>query len=127
MKNFIKNKIVIALLLVLPVASFAQIGPAAEALISGTYAKGSSISLPISVTGCFKSDNKFELYLSPSNFSTDPGELIGQYKATYINFINGLIPNTAGFSPQAGQVYQLKVKSTSPVAEWICPVKFSVS
>ncbi len=127
MKNFIKNKIVIALLLLLPVASFAQIGPAAEALISGTYAKGSSISLPISVTGCFKSDNKFELYLSPSNFSTDPGELIGQYKATYINFINGLIPNTAGFSPQAGQVYQLKVKSTSPVAEWICPVKFSVS
>jgi hypothetical protein len=89
MKNFIKNKIVISFLTLLPLFSIGQIGPATETLITGTYAKGSSISLPISVTGCFKSDNKFELFLSPSNFSSDPGELIGQYKATYLNIING--------------------------------------
>ena len=93
MKNFIKNKIVIFLLTLLPLFSIGQIGPATETLITGTYAKGSSIALPVSVSGCFKPDNKFELYLSASDFSSDPGVLIGQYSATYINFINGLIPS----------------------------------
>jgi len=41
MKNFIKNKIVIALLTLLPLFSIGQIGPATETLITGTYAKGS--------------------------------------------------------------------------------------
>ena len=53
MKNFIKNKIVIALFTILPVFAFSQIGPATETLITGTYAKGSSIALPVSVSGCF--------------------------------------------------------------------------
>jgi hypothetical protein len=68
MKNFIKNKIVIALFTILPVFAFSQIGPATETLITGTYAKGSSIALPVSVSGCFKPDNKFELYLSASDY-----------------------------------------------------------
>ena len=123
MKNFIKNKIVIALLTLLPFASFAQIGPATETLITGTYAKGSSIALPVAVSGCFKPDNKFELFLSPSDFTSDPGVKIGQYTATYIHFINGQIPSDGGFSPQAGQIYQLKVRSTNPVAEWVSPTK----
>ena len=127
MKNFIKNKIVIALLTLLPFASFAQIGPATETLITGTYAKGSSIALPVAVSGCFKPDNKFELFLSPSDFTSDPGVKIGQYTATYIHFINGQIPSDGGFSPQAGQIYQLKVRSTNPVAEWVSPTKFSIA
>ena len=127
MKNFIKNKIVIALFTILPVFAFSQIGPATETLITGTYAKGSSIALPVSVSGCFKPDNKFELYLSASDFSSDPGVLIGQYNATFINFINGQIPSDAGFSPQAGQVYQLRVRSTNPVASWVSPTKFSIA
>lgn len=131
MKNFIKNKIVIALLLLLPVASIAQLGATPEALISGTYAKGSSIVLPFSVGNtCFKPDNVFELYLSPSDFSNDAGILIGRYKATFANFINGLIPSDANFSPVAGQVYQLKLKATSPsapISDWVCPVKFSIA
>ena len=131
MKNFIKNKIVIVLLLLLPIASIAQLGATPEALISGTYAKGSSIVLPFSVGNtCFKPDNVFELYLSPSDFSNDAGILIGRYKATFANFINGLIPSDANFSPVAGQVYQLKLKATSPsapISDWICPVKFSIA
>jgi hypothetical protein len=131
MKNFIKNKIVIALLLLLPVATIAQLGATPEALISGTYAKGSSIVLPFSVGNtCFKPDNVFELYLSPSDFSSDAGILIGRFRATYANFINGLIPSDANFSPVAGQVYQLKIKATSPsvpISDWVCPVKFSIA
>jgi len=132
MKNFIKNKIVIALLTLLPFASFAQISNTAEPLISGTYAKGSSIVLPFSVgNACFKPDNVFELYLSPSGFTTTGDEiLIGKYKATYANFINGLIPSDASFSPAAGQVYKLKIKATSPsvpTSDWVCPVTFSIA
>ena len=127
MKNFIKNKIVIAFLTLLPLFSIGQIGPATETLITGTYAKGSSIVLPVAVSGCFKPDNKFELFLSPSDFTSDPGVKIGQYTATYIHFINGQIPSDGSFSPQAGQVYQLKVRSTNPVAEWVSPVKFSIA
>ncbi len=127
MKNFIKNKIVIALLTLLPLFSIAQIGPANETLITGTYAKGSSIVLPVAVSGCFKPDNKFELFLSPSDFTSDPGVKIAQYTATYIHFINGQIPSDGSFSPQAGVVYQLKVKSTNPVAEWVSPTKFSIA
>jgi hypothetical protein len=127
MKNFIKNKIVIALLTLLPLFSIGQIGPATETLITGTYAKGSSIALPVAVSGCFKPDNKFELYLSPSDFTSDPGIKIGQYTATYIHFINGQIPSDGSFSPQAGQVYQLKVRSTNPVAEWVSPTRFSIA
>ncbi len=132
MKNFIKNKIVIAFLtLLLPVATIAQLGATPEALISGTYAKGSSIVLPFSVGNtCFKPDNVFELYLSPSDFSSDAGILIGSFRATYANFINGLIPSDANFSPVAGQVYQLKIKATSPsvpISDWVCPVKFSIA
>ena len=100
MKNFIKNKIVITFFSLLPFASFAQLGATPEALISGTYAKGSSIVLPFSVGNtCFKPDNVFELYLSPSDFSSDAGILIGRFKATYANFINGLIPQGTSFAP----------------------------
>ena len=134
MKNFIKNKIAIVLFAILPFASFAQLGPVSESLISGTYAKGSSIVVPFTVGNlCFKPDNVFELYLSPTGFTT-PGDeiLIGRYKATYANFINGLIPSAVSFSPVAGQVYKLKVKATSPSApptpaEWICPTTFSIA
>ena len=89
MKNFITNKIILLLFTFVPLISFAQLGATPEPLISGTYAKGSSIVLPFSVgNACFKPDNVFELYLSPSNFSSDAGILIGQYKATFANFIN---------------------------------------
>ena len=130
MKNFITNKIILLLFTFVPLISFAQLGATPEPLISGTYAKGSSIVLPFSVgNACFKPDNVFELYLSPSNFSSDAGILIGQYKATFANFINGLIPTDPNFSPVAGQVYQLKIKATSPsspISDWVCPVTFSI-
>ena len=62
MKKFIKIFFTLGIVfLSLMGKAFGQIGPATESLITGTYAKGSSIAVPVSVSGCFKPDNKFEV------------------------------------------------------------------
>ncbi|POY36775.1 hypothetical protein C3K47_10490 [Solitalea longa] len=76
----------------------------------GPYGNGSSISVPITVSGCFQIGNKFELYLSDASGSFTNEKLIGSYNGFYTTFVNGFIPN----GQPAGINYKLRVKSTLP-------------
>jgi large repetitive protein len=73
------------------------------------YGQGSNIAMPITVTGCFATNNTFQLWLSDNNFSTET--MIGVYNGFFTTYVNGIIP--VGTTP--GTNYQLRVKATSPV------------
>ncbi|WP_207426200.1 PKD domain-containing protein [Pedobacter sp. SYSU D00535] len=73
---------------------------------SGTYGQKSSITVPLKVDGCFKLDNKFELYLIDASNNR---RLIGNFESHFATFVNGVIPTNA-----AAGTYKLEVRSTNP-------------
>jgi gliding motility-associated-like protein len=92
-------------------------------LATGPYGQGSTIAAPISVNGCFNTNNVFNLYLSDAsgNFATE--KLIGSYNSFFTTFINGTIPATQ----TAGSGYKVRVKSTSPVVVSTASNAFSIA
>ncbi len=82
----------------------------------GPYGQGSTITLPITTTGCFNAGNVFNLYLSDNNgnfiANGGNGTLIGSFSGFFATFVNGVIPSNTS----AGSSYRLKVVSTSPAA-----------
>ena len=71
---------------------------------------------------CGNPDNKFELWISRSGFTTNDEVLIGTYNATWARFINGLIP--ANYSTFGS--HSFKVKTTSPASEVISTGTISI-
>ena len=77
----------------------------------GPYAPGSSISVPISVTGnCVNTKTTYNLYLSDASGSFSKKVLIGTFSNFYATFVNGIIP--AG--TPAGSGYIVRVISVNP-------------
>ncbi|PAW94504.1 hypothetical protein CKK33_13795 [Mucilaginibacter sp. MD40] len=77
----------------------------------GPYGQGSTIAVPITVTGCINDPaNVFNLYLSDANGNFGSPTLIGSAKGFYVPFINGIIPNNAA----AGTNYRVRVASSIP-------------
>ena len=89
---------------------------------TGTYGIGSTITLPISVSGCFNVGNTFQLWMSDANGNFTNAQQIGYYSGFYTNFINGAI----GAVP-AGSGYKLMVKSTSPALSFAASPSFSIT
>jgi hypothetical protein len=90
----------------------------------GPYGKGSSVMVPFRIDGnwCGATDNKFELWISPSGFTANDAVKIGTYNATWARFINGLIPaNYATFGS-----HSYKVVATSPVTQTISTGTISI-
>jgi PKD repeat protein len=81
---------------------------------AGPYGQGSTISVPIKLdngSGCFTTNNKFDLYLSDANGNFSVQQKIGTTDGFYATFVNGVIPN----GTPAGSGYLVKVVSTAPV------------
>jgi PKD repeat protein len=77
----------------------------------GPYAPGSTISVPINITGtCVTTSTTYNLYLSNSAGSFAAQKLIGTFTSFYATFVNGIIP--AG--TPAGNNYVVKVVSVNP-------------
>ena len=77
----------------------------------GPYAPGSSISVPISLSGnCVTTKTTYILYLSDASGSFTNKVVIGTFSNFYATFINGIIP--AG--TPAGSGYIAKVISVNP-------------
>ncbi len=77
----------------------------------GPYAPGSSISVPIVVSGqCVTTKTTYNLYLSNSSGSFAAQTLIGSFSNFYTTFVNGKIPAGA----VAGTGYVVKVVASNP-------------
>jgi gliding motility-associated-like protein len=79
-------------------------------LDAGPYGRGSTIAVPITVSGCFNIGNTFTVYLSNSTGSFATETAIGSYGAFFTTFVNATIP--AGQAAGAG--YKVRVKSNNP-------------
>lgn len=79
--------------------------------ISGTYGQGSSVAVPFTTSGCFSSNNTFELYLSDASGDFTNEQLLSSQTSVYAAFLNGSLP--AALPP--GTNYRLRIKSTAPV------------
>ncbi|MBN9296185.1 MAG: PKD domain-containing protein [Filimonas sp.] len=86
------------------------------------YGRGSSIALPIRVSGCFATNNTFRLVLSDASGNFSPGTQIGSYTGDYTGFLNGTIPNGIA----AGTGYRLRVESTSPAIITAPSIPFTI-
>ena len=91
----------------------------------GPYGKGSSVCVPFRLDAtnwCGAPNNKFELWISASGFTTNDSIKIGTYNSAWARFINGLIPaNYATFGS-----HSYKVKTTSPATEVISTGTISI-
>lgn len=77
------------------------------------YSPGSSIAVPITVSGCVPADTKYTLYISNNqNFTTKQN--IGHFDSFYATFVNGTIPNTGPFSGIG--THYLRIEATSASA-----------
>src|SRR4051794_20639951 len=74
------------------------------------YGNGGSITVPISLSGCFAINNQFQMYLSDASGDFTNATLIGSYPGFYTPFINGVIPN----GTPAGTNYKVRIVSTNP-------------
>jgi len=89
----------------------------------GPYAPGSSITVPIVVSGqCVTTKTTYSLYLSNSSGAFAPQKLIGTFSNFYTTFVNGIIP--AG--TPAGTGYVVKVVSANPVITSTISAPFSI-
>lgn len=79
-------------------------------LDAGPYGRGSTIAVPITVSGCFNIGNTFTVYLSNSTGSFATETAIGNYGTFFTTFVNATIPN----GQAAGAGYRVRVKSSSP-------------
>jgi len=78
---------------------------------AGPYGRGSDVTVPISIGGSFKKDNKFELFLSDASGSFASERKIGEFDSHFATYVNGVIPGDIA----PGSDYKLKVRSTSPL------------
>lgn len=93
---------------------------------AGPYGPGSTISIPIKLSntsGCFATNNVFNLYLSDANGNFGAQQLIGTISGFYATFVNGIIP--AG--TPSGTGYKLQVVSTAPVITSAASSAFSIN
>jgi len=89
----------------------------------GPYAPGSSIGVPISVTGtCVNTTTTYKLYLSNAAGSFAAKTLIGTFTSFYTTFVNGVIPP----GTPAGNGYQVEVISSSPTITSIASASFQI-
>jgi large repetitive protein len=72
------------------------------------YASGSDITLPIKLAGCFRYNNRFNLFLLDASGNSTP---LASINAFFTAFLNGKIP--VGTIP--GVQYRLRITSTNPV------------
>lgn len=88
----------------------------------GPYASGSSIAVPITVTGCIPSTTTYTLYISNNiNFATKRS--IGTFNDFYATFVNGTLPSTGAFSTPG--TYYLRVEANSPSVTSSLPVQIT--
>jgi len=104
------KRLVPVLLLIL----FANVASSQQISVAGytpeTYGKGGSITVPVSLTGCFSLDNQFKMYLSDASGSFATPTQIGSYAGFYTRFVNGAIP----IGTLTGSNYKVKIVSTNP-------------
>ncbi len=90
----------------------------------GPYAPGSTISVPIRVTGnCLPTTTTYSLYLSDASGSFGAKKLIGTFSNFYTTFVNGIIP--AG--TPAGNGYEVEIISANPVITSSVSAPFTIS
>ncbi|MBW4889182.1 PKD domain-containing protein [Mucilaginibacter sp. HMF5004] len=77
---------------------------------AGPYTPGSSIGVPVTISGnaCIAQNNTFTLYISSVPNGT-PDTQIGTYSGFYTSFVNGVLPATI-----APGSYNLEVRAGSP-------------
>src|ERR1700733_169018 len=89
----------------------------------GPYAPGSSIGVPIVVSGqCVTTKTTYNLYLSNSTGAFAPQTLIGTFSNFYATFVNGKIP----VGTPAGTGYVVKVVSSNPTVTSTISAPFSI-
>src|ERR1700761_8767041 len=89
----------------------------------GPYAPGSTIAVPISVSGgCVTTNTTYKLYLSNAAGSFAAPVLIGTFTNFYATFVNGIIP--AGTAP--GTNYKVEVVSSNPAITSTVSAPFSI-
>jgi len=123
-KTFTKGLFFIAILIVFvsgaPYAQTITVG----AVDPGPYAPGSSISVPISLSGtCITTNTTYSLYLSNAAGSFAGQKLIGTFSNFYATFVNGLIP----VGTPAGNGYVVKVVSANPTITSSVSAPFTIS
>lgn len=90
---------------------------------AGNYAKGSSITVPISLSGVFSVNQSFEIWLSDENGNFTSAQKIGQFQGFFTTFVNGTIP--AGVL--AGGNYKIQVRSNTPGANVATTPAFAIN
>lgn len=80
-----------------------------DAIETGPYGRGSSISVLFKPRGVYPLDNTFELLLSDASGNFSQGTSIGTYTSHYTTFVNGVIPNNAAASTN----YKVKIVAKS--------------
>lgn len=77
---------------------------------AGPYSPGSSIGVPLSISGnaCISQNNNFTLYISSTPNGT-PDTQIGTYAGFYTSFVNGVLPTN--LLPGA---YNIEIRTSSP-------------
>jgi large repetitive protein len=90
----------------------------------GPYAPGSTIGVPITVTGtCVNTTTTYNLYLSDAAGSFANPTLIGSFANFYTTFVNGIIPP----GTPAGIGYKVDVISANPTITSTNSAAFSIN
>jgi PKD repeat protein len=124
-KTFTKGLFILLLpLLVITAAASAQT-ITVGAIDPGPYGRGSSIAVPIKVTGgCINNPaNVYTLYLSDANGNFGAPTPIGTKTGFYTTFINGVIPNGVTTSSN----YKVRVTSSIPATTSAPSATFSIN
>jgi len=80
-------------------------------LDAGPYGQGSSISVPITLNGCFGINTVFTAYISDANGNFGSPIPIGSFNGNYTTFINGTLP----LNLNPGNGYRVEVISSGGV------------
>lgn len=91
-RKFFLTPLIVFLLVLFSFAATSQVLTVGE-VNTGTYAAGSDIAVPISVSGPFKKGCVFELYLSDKDGRFSNQDPIGVLRSHFATFINGKIPD----------------------------------
>jgi len=121
-KIFTKNLFFFALFNLVAFSALAQTITIGN-IDAGPYAPGSTISVPIQLTGsCINPANTYNLYLSNASGSFASQKLIGKFTGNYATFVNGIIPAGTG----TGSGYLVKVAATNPAVTSGASAAFSI-
>ncbi len=91
---------------------------------TGTYGNGSNITVPVSLSGVFNQNEKFEIWLSDANGDFSASVKIGEYQGFFTTFVNGLLPT--GLANGTGYKIEVRATTTLGVAAVTTPA-FSIS